>query len=257
MSESTGNSTYHGLQLWLNRRFSDRLAFQASYSWGHAITDVALGSFTSSTTDPFNYALDRGDADLDRRHMFTFNAVYNLPSFSRWGAFANHVLGDWQFNTIASFLGGPPIEVTSGANTAGLAAAPPAGFRPDLVPGVPIYLKTPGDKTSFLNPAAFQLPPLGQFSTLGRGRIRQPGIENIDFSVSKNWRMRERYSIQFRAEMFNAFNHTNFNAFNVNLDFGNNEREPATLGKVRNTGFGRFTGARDPREIQFGLKFGF
>jgi hypothetical protein len=188
--------------------------------------------------------------------MFVFNAVYNLPSFTRWGAFANHVLGDWQINTIASFLGGPPIEVTSGANTPGLAAGPPAGFRPDLVGGVPIYLNIPGDKTAFLNPAAFALPAAGSFGNLGRGTIRQPGIETIDFSVSKNWKMRERYSIQFRAEMFNAFNHTNFTAFNTNLGFENNRNNP-NFGQATAGGFGRFTGARDPREIQFGLKFGF
>lgn len=256
LSESTGNSTYHALQLWLNRRFSDRLAFQASYTWGHAITDVALGSFTSSTTDPFNYDLDRGDADLDRRHIFVFNAVYNLPSFSSWGSFASKILGDWQFNTIASFLAGPPIEVTSGANTAGLAANPAAGLRPELVQGVPIYVSVPGDKTRFLNPAAFALPGIGQFGSLGRGVIRQPGIENIDFSVVKNWKVRERYGLQFRAEMFNAFNHTNFSGFNVNLGLENNINNP-NFGQVTNGSFGRFNAARDPREIQFGLKFSF
>ena len=54
--ESNGNSSYHAMQLWLNRRFSDRLAFQAAYTWGHAISDVALTSFTNTTSDPFNFA---------------------------------------------------------------------------------------------------------------------------------------------------------------------------------------------------------
>ena len=119
MDESSGNSTYHGLQIWANRRFTNRLAFQVSYSWSHAITNVPLTSFTSATTDPFNYDLDRGDADLDRRHIFTFNAVYSLPSFNEWGKLANQILGDWQLNVIGSFLGGPPLDVISGANTAG------------------------------------------------------------------------------------------------------------------------------------------
>jgi hypothetical protein len=268
MSESSGNSTYHGLQVWANRRFSDRLAFQASYSWGHAITDVALASFNSVTTDPFNYALDRGDADLDRRHMFVFNAVYALPSFTRWGAIANHVLGDWQLNVIGSFLGGPPIEVTSGANTAGLAADAPGGFRPDLVEGVPIYIHRPGDKTQYLNPDAFALPAAGQFGNLGRGKIRQPAIENVDFSIAKNWRMGERYGLQFRAEMFNAFNHVNFVGFDTNLSFDNNARitDPSNpnrtipnpnFGNPNNGNFGRLNATRGPREIQFGLKFSF
>jgi hypothetical protein len=254
MSESTGNSFYHGFQLWLNRRFSDRLAFQASYSWAHAISDVALTSFTNATTDPFNYGLDRGDADLDRRHMFVFNTIYSLPTFANWGRLVSHAIGDWQLNVIGTFLGGTPIDVLSGANTAGLRTAAPGGFRPDVVQGVPIYLD--GDKTQFLNPAAFSLPGLGLFGSLGRGSIRGPGTQNIDFSINKNWRVRERYSIQFRAEMFNAFNHVNFSAINNNLNFQNLASDP-NFGRPTDLGFGQFTQTRGPREIQFGLKFGF
>jgi hypothetical protein len=255
ISESTGNSSYHGLQIWANRRFTDRFSFQASYSWGHAITDVALASFNSTTTDPFNYDLDRGDADLDRRQMFIFNSVYVLPSFNQWGSFANKVLGDWQFNIIATFLDGPPLNVTSGVNTAGLGADAPGGFRPDLVQGVPIYVDGP-DKAQILNPAAFALPGVGQFGNLGRGRIRQPATENIDLSIAKNWRVRERYGIQFRAEMFNAFNHVNFDEFNVGLSFQGLQADP-NFGRPLNANFGRATSTAGPREIQFGLKFTF
>ena len=74
--ESNGNSSYHAMQLWLNRRFSERLAFQVAYTWRHAISDVSLTSFTNSTSDPFNFALDKGDSDLDRRHTFVSNVVY-------------------------------------------------------------------------------------------------------------------------------------------------------------------------------------
>ncbi len=256
MAESTGNSSYHGLQVWANRRFSNRLAFQASYSWGHAITDVALTSFTSSTTDPFNYALDRGNADLDRRHMFVFNVVYALPSFSKWGSVASHVLGDWQLNAIASFLDGTPVEINSGANTAGLAQGAPGGFRPNLIQGVPIYIRNSGDKTLYLNPAAFRLPGVGRFGNLGRGAIRAPGSENIDFSIAKNWKLKERYGIQFRAEMFNVFNHVNFTGIDAGLSFENNSTSP-NFGRSLNGNFGRLTGNRGPREIQLGLKFSF
>ncbi|HKG23656.1 MAG TPA: hypothetical protein VKC34_17270, partial [Blastocatellia bacterium] len=260
MSESTGDSSYHGLQVYLNRRFSNRLSFSASYTLGHSITNVPLQSFLSSTTDPFNYDLDRGDADLDRRHMFIFNAVYYLPSFTRWGSAMNQVLGDWQFNVIGTFLGGLPIEVQSGANTGGLAANAPGGFRPDLVEGVPIYLENSGDRTAYLNPAAFALPAAGRFGNLGRGAIRAPGSQNIDFSVAKNWRMGERYGLQFRAEMFNAFNRPNllFNSAgtNFNLAFQNNAADP-NFGRPTNPNFGRLDQSRGPREMQFGLKFTF
>jgi hypothetical protein len=260
LSESTGNSNYHAFQVWANRRFSDRLAFQASYTWSHAITDVALASFNSVTTDPFNYNLDRGDADLDRRHIFTFNTVYSLPSFKNMGRVANAVIGDWQFNAIGSFLGGAPIDViysNGGNNVAGLAASSAnSGFRPNLVQGVPIYISDSGDSPAILNPAAFALPGAGQFGSLGRGAIRQPRTENIDFAVVKNWRARDRFGIQLRTEMFNVFNHTNFNLFSNNLDY-QILSSAANFGQSRSPNFGRATSALRPREIQFGLKFTF
>jgi carboxypeptidase family protein len=260
MDESTGDSSYHAFQLWINRRFTDRLAFQAAYTWSHAISNVPLSSFTSYTTDSFNYDLDRGDADLDRRHMFVSNIVYVLPSFKDWGSIARQVLGDWQLNTIISILSGAPLEVTmGGANTAGLASVPNGGgfngLRPNLVRGVPIYLET-GDKTAFLNPAAFSMPGPGTFGDLPRGLVRQPTAEIVDFSLAKNWKFTERYNIQFRAEMFNVFNHVNFNGFDTNISFQNLASDPL-FGTSTNPNFGRLNSTRGPREIQFGLKFGF
>ena len=257
MVESTGDSSYHALQIWANHRFSDRLAFQAAYTWSHAITNVPLAAFANGTTDPFNYNLDRGDADLDRRQMFVANAVYVLPSVKRWGAVASHLLGDWQLNVIATFLAGTPLDVTSGANTAGLAASfANLGQRPDLVPGVPIYLHNAGDPLLYLNPAAFSLPAVGQFGNLGRGAIRGPGSKNFDLAVVKNWRIHDRYSFQFRAEMFNAFNHVNFKWVDGGL-FLDNVAGDENFGKPLNLNFGRINGTRGPREVQLGLKFTF
>jgi outer membrane receptor protein involved in Fe transport len=256
MHESSGDSTYHALQVWANRRFSKGLAFQAAYTWSHAITNVPLAAFNNGATDPFNFSLDRGDADLDRRQMFVANAVYVLPSFKRWGAL-RHILGDWQLNGIASFLGGTPLDVTSGANTAGVSTCcGNIGQRPNLILGVPIYIHNQGDRLQHLNPEAFSLPAVGQFGSLGRGSIRGPGSRNFDLSVVKNWRMRDRYSLQFRAEMFNAFNRANFNGVSTDLSL-NNVAGDENFGKPLNPNFGRITATRGPREIQFGLKFSF
>lgn len=251
-SESSGDSHYHALQVWVNRQFTKRLSFQLSYTWSHTITNVPLASFTTNTSDPFNYDLDRGNADLDRRHMFVANAVYVLPSFKQWGqgfgSVARQALGDWQFNTIVSFLDGTPAEITDSVNTAGVAVS--TNPRPNRVGGVPIYANT-GDPLQYLNPGAFSLPALGQFGNLGRGTITLPGINNVDFSVNKNWKLLEHYGIQFRAEMFNAFNHANFLGLDTNLALDR------TTGKSTNPNFGRLSGDRGPREIQFGLKFTF
>ena len=236
--ESNGNSSYHALQLWLNRRFSERLAFQVAYTWGHSISDVALTSFTNTTSDPFNFNSDRGDADLDRRHTFVSNVVYALPSFRNWGKAAEFALGDWQLNGIVSYFGATPIEISTFANTLGTASA--VGQRPNYT-GAPLYLNT-GDPTQHLNPAAFAVPAAGQQGTLGKGSVRGKAITNVDFSLAKNWRFRERYGFQFRAEFFNLLNHANFVGYDVDL---------------RNATFGRLTQTVAPREIQLGIKFTF
>jgi hypothetical protein len=236
--ESNGNSSYHAMQLWLNRRFSNRLAFQASYTWGHSISDVALTSFTNTTSDPYNFRADKGDADLDRRHTFVSNLVYVLPSFQQWGKPAQFILGDWQLNGIASYFGATPIELTTGTNTLGVASG--VGQRPNYT-GAPLYLNG-NDARLHLNPAAFAIPAAGQMGTLGKGSVRGTPITTVDFSLAKNWRFKERYGIQFRTEFFNLFNHTNFNGYDVD---------------VRNQSFGTLNSALAPREIQLGIKFTF
>jgi hypothetical protein len=259
MAQSTGNSSYHGMQVWLNRRFAERLSYQVSYTWSHTISDIPITSFTNSTTDPFNYALDKGDADLDRRHSLVGNMVYQLPTFKDRGAAFKNILGDWQLNAIYSYFGSTPVDILSGANTYGTAGN--VNPRPDLVAGVPIYVNGP-DSTKWLNPAAFALPGVGQIGSLGKGAIRGKPINNVDFSLAKNWRVKEKYGLQFRAEMFNAFNHTNFVGFNNNLQFDGVQTLSSgainpNFGKATNGSFGTLTSAQAPREIQFGLKFTF
>jgi hypothetical protein len=253
MSQSTGNSSYHGLQLWLNRRFSDRLAFQAAYTWAHNISDVPIQSFTNSTTDPFDYTVDKGDSDLDRRQTFVGNVVYQLPSFKNRGTAFNQILGDWQLNAILSHYGSTPVDVLSGVNTFGTAGN--VNPRPNLVPGVPIYLHT-ADKTQWLNPAAFSLPGVGQLGSLGKGAIRGKPVNNVDFSIAKNWKMKERYGLQFRGEMFNVFNHANFGGYVNSLNFQGNSTLSG-FGSVTNGSFGTLSTAQAAREIQFGFKFSF
>jgi hypothetical protein len=237
-SESTGDSSYHAMQLWLNRRFTKRLAFQAQYTWSHAISNGILTSFTNSVSDPFNFNNDKGDADLDRRQTFVGNVVYELPSFNQWGRPAHLILGDWQVNAIVSYFGATPIEITDGVNTLGTASA--VGQRPNYT-GAPLYLHT-ADKTRHLNPAAFATPAPGQLGSLGKGSVRGTAISTVDFSFAKNWRIKERYGIQFRTEFFNLLNHTNFVGFDTD---------------TRNTTFGTLNVAQSPREIQLGIKFTF
>jgi len=254
MSESTGNSRYNALQVWVNRRFSHRLQYSIAYTLSHNTSDIPLTSFTAATTDPFNYKLDQGDADLDRRHNFVANAVYVLPSFKGRGSLVSKVFGDWQMNGIFTLYTGTPLDVFTGvsANYLGMDHTPAnGGFRPDLVSGQPIYLNT-ADGTQYLNPAAFALQAPGTFGNLRRGTVRQPRITNVDFSAAKNWTMRERFRIQFRAEFFNAFNHPSFNGFDAGLAL-----DPFKKGQSTNNHFGFLSSDLGPRNIQFGLKLSF
>jgi hypothetical protein len=171
------------------------------------------------------------------------------------------ILGNWQLNGILTLLSGTPLDVQTGLSPQyfGLAANAPAGFRPDLVPGVPIYLHG-ADKTVYLNPAAFKAPALGQFGNLKRGFVRQPGLKNVDFSIAKNWKFKEKYGLQFRAEMFNLFNTTNFNGFDPGLGLSpNRDSTGKFLGTftATNGNFGHLNNDRGPRNIQFGIKFNF
>jgi len=262
MSESNGISNYKALQLWINRRFTNRLSWQVAYTLSHTTSNVPLTSFTSATTDSFNFNVDQGDSDLDRRHMLVSNAVYALPTFKSRGSLVSNILGNWQVNGIITVMSGLPLDVTTGLSSLyfGLQSNLNTPFRPNLVPGVPIYLHG-ADKTVYLNPAAFALPAPGQFGNLRRGAVRQPGLKNVDFSLAKNWKVKEKYGIQFRAEMFNLFNTTNFNGFDAGLSLVPT-RDPLT-GKFdgkftqNNSNFGRLNSNRGPRNIQFGIKFNF
>jgi hypothetical protein len=102
-----------------------------------------------------------------------------------------------------------------------------------------------------INRAAFSTPALGTFGTLKPGDVRGPSITNVDFSVNKNFKIKERYGIQFRTEMFNVFNMVNFRGHNASAAGGGIENN------LSNPSFGRASSTRGPREIQFGLKFTF
>ena len=115
------------------------------------------------------------------------------------------------------------------------------GQRPNYT-GAPLYLEGP-DPTRHLNPAAFAVPAAGQLGTLGKGSVRGKPITNVDFSMAKNWRFKERYGFQFRAEFFNLLNHPSFVGFNTNLNAGND--------------FGTLLNTQSSREIQLGIKFTF
>jgi outer membrane receptor protein involved in Fe transport len=225
-NETTGQSTYHSLQLSANRRFVQGLALQGSYTFSRSIDNV---------TTPINsYAdnrMERALSGFDRTHVLVLSYVYELPLFRGKSGFLKHFLGGWQISGINRFESGTPFSITIPGDMAGVGTG---GQRPDVTG--PIKRET--SQLRWFS-GAFALPARGTFGSLGRNVVRGPGINNWDVSISKRTAIRENISLQFRAEFFNLFNHTQWAGVSASLGSAN---------------FGQITSARDPRITQLGLR---
>jgi hypothetical protein len=252
------SSTYHSLQLSVNRRFSQGLQFQANYTFAKNI-DLPFSSFATgnSYNNFFETAVEKSLSGNDLTHDFKFNGIWELPygHGRRWGSgisgWVNQLLGGWQLSGIASIAGDFPFTVSM----SGLDSSYQGGSRPDFAPGVVVdnamvkYGEVGRDDqgevvyfdSSFIS--NFQQPMLGTIGNIPRNWLRGPGWWNADIAVMKHFPVTEESQIQFRAEFFNLFNNVNFGNPNSSLT---------------SSTFGRITGQNgDPRIIQFALKFFF
>ncbi len=251
LSEFTSN--YNSMQVSAQKRFSGSSSVNLSYTWSHGLT-TAQTDRSSSPQNHFDPKAEYGASQLDRRHIFTANWIYELPWMKNQEGFLGHLLGGWQTSGILYVYTGLPLTVTtSGLDPAGqgynIATSTPSG-RPDLIgnpngaQGTDFQADPP-----WLNTGAFApvCPTTGVCAnsrpgTSGRGVVYGPGFWRVDFSVYKNFRITEQVRFQFRTETFNLFNHTN--------PFGVNTTQTSST-------FGRITSYRDPRELQFGFKLSF
>jgi hypothetical protein len=164
----------------------------------------------------------------------------------------------WELAGIASARSGLPINITVTRKSSDLPDGNTSSPRPDLVPGVPLY---PAHQTidNWLNPAAFALPAKGAWGNLGRFIARGPGNYEIDASLTKNFKLSERFGLDFRAAAFNLFNHPMYKNPSSGLGSftGPSPKPSASFGKITsilNTGA---TGTGAPRRIEFMLRLGF
>jgi hypothetical protein len=234
-NENSALSKYHGLEASLTRRFSGGLLFEASYTWSKG-----LGHLEGNPLDSRNKDLDFGLIDLDRTHMFSFNYVWEMPFFKGQRGVAPAILGGWQISGITTFQSGLPLGITQPGDVANFGGGTGAQ-RPDIV-GDPNEGR--GDNINrYFNVDAFRQVTRAQgIGTAGLRPVRGPGINNFDASLFKNIKPREGMRIQFGAEMFNIFNHAQFEGVGTGMG-------AATFGVV--------TDARDPRAIQLRLKMSF
>jgi hypothetical protein len=212
MTEQSGNSIYHSLQIRAERRLSEGLAFQTSYTWAHAI-DNRPGQGGPRIQNNYNVRSERGDADFDVRHRWNFSGMIDLPIGrgrrfgGTWSRPVTTILGGWTLSAIAIIQGGRPFTVFLDQDISRT-----GGFRsdrPNLVPGISLVPADQGPN-NWINRAAFTLPATGTFGTAGRNIGRGPQLHNLDLALSKSAVLRENIRIQVRGELFNAFNHPNF-----------------------------------------------
>ncbi len=237
--DSGGTSTYHALQITL-RKAEHNLSYGASYTLSKAIDDMSvdpvaatssggLGNNSRTPTDIFNFRVDRGRADFDRRQVFTAYAVYDLPfgKGQKWGSgasgFVNQLVGGWNINSLVTIMAGEPFSVLSGNFTNGNIRNSRADIVGGAIPHTGVFhnvtgvtgptIFAPNDLTiTQSNPysTAFRVPAPGSNGNQGRNMFNGPGYWNVDFSVTKKFPVTERINVQFRAEFFNVFNHPNF-----------------------------------------------
>ncbi len=244
-------SNYNSLQMSATKQFSGNGAFNASYTWSHGLTN---NQTDRSTGNMLTYCprCDYGRSQLDRRHVFTANYVYDLPWYRNQEGFAGHLLGGYEVSGILTVNSGLPFTVfalrgfgdpaavginSSGAPNNGRVASP----RPNQI-GDP-NSQAPKTWGQFFNTATFvNVTTGGAPGNERRGAVNGPGLWRYDMSVMKNTRLAESVNLQFRAEAFNLFNHVNFRTIGTTLGLST---------------FGTVTAVRDPRILQLGLKLNF
>jgi hypothetical protein len=232
--ESAGNSSYNALWITGTQRLLHGLQFNASYTWSKSLDYNSFSTGGIVGQDSYNLRGDRGLSDFDARHRLVFNGIYDLP----FGG--NALLEGWQVAAIVQLQSGSPINiVTSNSTVNGVANT----LRPDVTGPI----ATIGTVEKWFDTSVFV--PVQRAGNLGRNVVIGPGFNNVDFSVIKNTRIRERLLVQFRAEFFDLFNHANFGPP------GNVVGTPA---------FGQITSTRFPtgesgssRQIQFAMKISF
>jgi hypothetical protein len=243
LAASDGWSSYHSMQVKVERRFSQGLGMLAAYTWAKAM-DQHGGEAEQGggIQNPTNRAASRGLAGFDLRHRFSVAVNYDLP-FGAGQRYAQDGLvsllaGGWHTSTIVAVRSGFPFSVTASGDTANAGAGTVfANLNGDNHGNLPS-----GEQTidRWFNTAAFSAPDPFTFGTAGRNILTGPGAATVDFSVTRDFRLGGERRLQFRAEAFNLFNRVNLG------------RPNSTVGTAA---FGTIRAASAAREMQFALKY--
>jgi carboxypeptidase family protein len=248
------NSNFNGVVLVVRKRPTYGLSFTASYELSKSLDDNSsffpTDGATGTYADTRNRKLDYGLSSFDVRQRLIVSWVYELPVgrsralLGRTHGFLGQVVGGWTISGITSYRSGFPFTVRASSDTdfSGLNQSTPAGGfsdRVDLKPGVSTVPTNMSKPDQAFDTTVFAVPKAGSVGNVGRNTLIGPSFVNVDFAVLKNFSLRESHRVQFRAEFFNFFNHTNFKLPENRLD---------------QSGVGKIGDAFDPRLIQFSLR---
>jgi len=260
-AQNEANGDYNAMQASLRGSLTSDLTYQVGYTYSHTNDGTTSGSSAGdlgNISNPYEgWKYDFGPSQYDIHNVFFTNFVYDIP-FMRHSdnKFMKTAVGGWEISGIVTAESGAPLDVTlSGNNAASI--VPNTQNRPDLV-GPVTYGPTPCVGPSqpcvqWINYSAFGAPAPGTWGTVGRDAFRGPGRDNWNISLFKNFVLNEARgsSLQFRAEFFNVWNHTQFIGNGVQGGISN------SFNPTSQSNFGQVTSANDPRIIQLALKLYF
>jgi hypothetical protein len=299
--QNVADSNYHAFQATL-RRVRGALTAGLSYTYSHSIDDASDRS-DPVLVDSYNLRENRASSNFDERHLLTFNYVYQLPNFARWfweatvaselqdasASAANccsptldRIFGGWEISGVTLFQSGTPFTVINSAGNTGISLTDNAGVSSGLgiaasYPDVAHGLAQPANNVQSFGPllgnaSEFVAPRGLTFGDAGRNFLNNPSRLNFDMSLLKHFKITESGDLQFRAEFFNIFNHTQFRIYDPdNPGSSGNNVVSCYAGPVYSAGFQASGGAdcvtgasflhpldaHRPRTIQFGLKYAF
>lgn len=249
MRQTTAKSRYHGLLVSFRHDQGRAGLLNLSYTLSRTMTDATNDRDAADVPqNPLDLDAEWALARTDRTHVFTANYVYELPFFrDTTNPLLRATLGGWQFSGITYFWSGNPVPQITTGNTNGNRRGTRVNQIADPKANLPA---NPPGGVYWFNPAAFEAPADGTYGNSKRAPLRMPGVNQWDLTLSKNWYPTDAFRIQFRAEMINAFNHTQFTGLNTTCP--NTATSLSCV--VEGSRFGQLTSTRNPREVQLGIR---
>ena len=238
-----GKSIYHGVTLKVERRLHGRYAYNVSYTLSSSVDDASSPGPTESEANVpqnvrniFSESGEWAASSFDHRHQFIASGTYEIPIASP--GVVGAIFGGWRANGVLVIQSGAPFTVNLTVDRANIGAGP--AQRPDQLrdPNLPAGERSP---ERWFDTSAFAMPAAFTFGTAPRNSVLGPGYANLDMSIAKNWPVGPA-TVEFRWEIFNALNQANFDL-------------PSRLFGTPN--FGRIFSAKNPREMQFGVRVAF